>query len=330
MELRTAKLSDRRQPATRRRWVALALTVMLLATLVAPATAAGKPFPEQIPLPVPFEPSGFRPEGITIGFGTQFFVGSIPTGAIYTGDLRTGEGELLVEPQEGRAAIGMKVDERSGYLFVAGGPTGMAFVYDARTGANIAEYLLDAEAPRFINDVALTQDAAYFTNSNEAEIYRLPLGAQGRPVEGAVVETIPLTGEWQQIPNAFNANGIVATPGGQWLIIVNSTEGALFRVDPETGAAIRIDVDYSFASGDGLWLQGHTLWVVQNRLNQVAVVQLNANFSTGTVVDTITSPLFDVPTTIAPFGNAFYAVNARFTTPPTPDTAYNIVRFEKK
>ena len=34
----------------------------------------------------------------------------------------------------------------------------------------------------------------------------------------------------------------------------------------------------------------------------------------------------DVPTTIASFGNALYAVNARFTTPPAPTTTYNIVR----
>src|SRR3954471_9036096 len=30
------------------------------------------------------------------------------------------------------------------------------------------------------------------------------------------------------------------------------------------------------------------------------------------------------PTTIAAFGNALYAVNARFTTPPTPDTTHRI------
>jgi hypothetical protein len=66
--------------------------------------------------------------------------------------------------------------------------------------------------------------------------------------------------------------------------------------------------------------------VVQNRLNQIAVVTLAPDLSSGTVVDNITSPNFDVPTTVASFGNALYAVNARFSTPATPSTSYSIVR----
>lgn len=70
-------------------------------------------------------PDGFQPEGIAVGTGTTFYVGSIPTGAVYRGDLRTGEGEVLVPAQTGRAAIGLKYHERAGLLFVAGGPTVM-------------------------------------------------------------------------------------------------------------------------------------------------------------------------------------------------------------
>jgi hypothetical protein len=43
-------------------------------------------------------------------------------------------------------------------------------------------------------------------------------------------------------------------------------------------------------------------------------------------MNTITSPLFRIPTTIAQFDNALYAVNARFDVAPTPDTEYEIVR----
>ena len=73
-------------------------------------------------------------------------------------------------------------------------------------------------------------------------------------------------------------------------------------------------------------LQGKTLYVVQNRLNQIAVIALDSDYSLGTIENIITSPLFRVPTTITLFGNSLYAVNARFGTPPTPDTDYNVVR----
>jgi hypothetical protein len=56
------------------------------------------------------------------------------------------------------------------------------------------------------------------------------------------------------------------------------------------------------------------------------VVELNPDLTAGTIVDTITSSSFDVPTTIARFGNALYAVNARFTTPPSPSTEYSVVQ----
>ena len=64
----------------------------------------------------------------------------------------------------------------------------------------------------------------------------------------------------------------------------------------------------------------------QNFLNQIAVVNLSQDLSKGPIVDRMTSPHFDIPSTVAAFGNGLYAVNARFSTPPTPDTEYAIVR----
>jgi hypothetical protein len=79
-------------------------------------------------------------------------------------------------------------------------------------------------------------------------------------------------------------------------------------------------------AGDGLLLDGRTLYVMRNRLNEIAVVELDRTLTSGEVVDTITDPDFRVPTTIAGFGNSLYAVNARFGTDPTPDTEYEVVR----
>ena len=302
-----------------RRSLAAFLLILLSVALIAAAPAQA--FPEVIPLP-----DGFQPEGIAVGTGSTFYVGSIPTGAIYRGDLRTGEGEVLVPAQPGRAAIGLKYDERTGLLFVAGGPTGYAYIYDGQIGANVAEIQLTT-ATSFINDVVITRDAAYFTNSSQPILYRVPLENNGELPATPTVEEIPLSGDYQFVPNAFNANGIAATPNGKTLIIVNSADGALYNVDPATGVATRIDLGgAAVPNGDGILLQGKTLYVVQNRLNQIAVVELNPQLTEGTITETITSPNFRVPTTIARFGNALYAVNARFGTPPTPDTEYEVVR----
>jgi hypothetical protein len=111
------------------------------------------------------------------------------------------------------------------------------------------------------------------------------------------------------------------------LIIVNFAEGALYLVDATDGAATRLDLGSdSVPNGDGILLLGKTLYVVHNFLNQVAVVQLSADFTSGEVVNRISSSAFHVPTTIAVFGGALYAVNARFDTPPTPNTDYDVVR----
>jgi sugar lactone lactonase YvrE len=303
----------------RQRSLLVLLLIALGVTMIAAAPAQA--FPDVIPLP-----NGFQPEGIAVGKGSTFYVGSIPTGAIYRGDLRTGEGAVLVAAQSGRAAIGLKYDERTGLLFVAGGPTGFAYIYNGETGENVAEIRLTT-ADSFINDVVITKDAAYFTNSRQRILYRVPLENNGDLPASPSVDEITLTGDYVFTPDAFNANGIAATPNGKTLFIVNSVDGVLYSVDPDSGAATRIDLDgASVPNGDGILLQGKTLYVVQNRLNQIAVVELSSDFTEGNIVDTITSPAFRVPTTIARFGNALYAVNARFGTPPTPDTEYEVVR----
>ncbi len=66
---------------------------------------------------------------------------------------------------------------------------------------------------------------------------------------------------------------------------------------------------------------------MQNRLNQVAVVTLDQAGTRGRLVRTITSPDFDVPSTVAASGRDLYLPNARFTATGDPDTlAYSINR----
>ena len=290
-----------------------AATTLLLVPAAAPAHSPGHSvFPRLIALP-----DGWQPEGIDIKH-KSFYVGSIPTGAVYRGDVRTGQGAPLVPAHAGRAAIGLKVHHKQ--LWVAGGPTGKAFVYDARTGADVAEYALTTETA-FINDVAIGRREAYFTNSRAAEVLAVPL-------RGGPVRPIAIGGDFVQTggPTANNLNGL-AVAGHHTLILVQSNTGRLFAADTRTGVARAIDLGRAdVLNGDGILLRGRTLFVVQNRLNQIAVIHLSRDLARGTVVRAITDPAFDVPTTIAASHKHLYAVNARFgTTDPQP-AKYNVVR----
>src|SRR6186997_270141 len=161
---------------TRNSWRRSIIVLLLLTFgLMTMGAAPAQVFPDVIPLP-----NGWQPEGIAVGNGTTFYVGSIPTGAVYRGDLRTGKGTTLVQGASGRAAIGVEFDR--GRLFVAGGSTGKGFVYDARTGALVRELQLAiGGGATFVNDVVVTKRAAWFTDSNRAVLYRLPLTKNGRP-----------------------------------------------------------------------------------------------------------------------------------------------------
>ena len=295
----------------------LILFVAALAALAAPAALAKATYPETIPLP-----NGFAPEGIAIGNGNTFYVGSIPTGAVYTGNLRTGSGRILVPGAAGRAATGLEHDR--GRLWVSGAGTGKAFVYNARTGSLLREYVLATGGGTFVNDVVVTKKAAYFTDSMRPVIYRIALSRNGAP-GGAT--TIPLSGDYAHVAGQFNLNGIDAVPSGKTLLTVQSVTGLLFRLDPGTGATRRVDLGgYVLEGGDGLLLHGRTLYVVQNRLNKIAVFRLTGDLRRGTLTRTITDPDFDVPTTIDRLGSRIYAVNARFGTATPTDQSYDVVK----
>jgi hypothetical protein len=308
--------------------ILIAISVLLFAAVAVPAAAEqGKKGkrkghgPEVIQLP-----AGFQPEGITTGKRGSFFVGSIPTGDIYGGSLRTGQGRIVVDAPDDRSAIGIKIDRR-GRIFVAGGnnigkPKGL-WVYDARTGGQVASYPIATAG--FINDVVLTRRAAYFTDSLMPVLYKIPIARNG---DLGALETIPIdvpytTGE-------FNVNGIEAAKGGNTLIVVNSFTGKLFTIDPRTGDSEEIDLGGgNVQRGDGILLKGRTLYVVQNTLDRVTPVKLSRDLEEGEIKESITSTKFNVPTTIARSRGRLYVVNAKFNR-PNPDNSYEVVRVPKK
>lgn len=272
-------------------------------------------------------PAGFQPEGIAIGGKPIAYLGSLATGDIYAANLRTGNGKVISKGP-GTPSVGMKVDDR-GRLFVAGGPAGDGRLVDVSTGKVLQTWTfatdpIDADHPTFVNDVVLTERFAWFTESMRPVLYGVPIASDGTVGGQGDIVRLPLSGEWEQVVG-FNANGIARTPDGDALIVVNTMTGRLYRVNPHTGNARKVDLGGdTLVNGDGILLMGRTLYVVQNFDNKVAKVALSRDGFAGRVGRSVSSPDFDVPTTVAVFGQWLYLPNARLSTPPTPTTPYSV------
>lgn len=300
------------------------------------ATALKSVFPDILPLP-----TGFQPEGIAIGYQNDFYVGSLVSGAIYKGNVLTGEGDVFITPSMPLQAVGLAFDKRSGYLFVSGGLTGTAAVYDTKTGAMVQIFAIGPPEVTFINDVVVTRDAAYFTDSFSRVLYKIPLKKNGRLADIDSAVPILMTGflmeprpEIPQFPFPIYANGIDATPSGHKLIVANLLRGELYVVDPDTGDASHIDIGGDpVLFADGILLDGKYLYVVQNLANQIAVIQMGKDFTSGRLVDAIIDPNFGIPSTIDEKGNYLYAVNAHFNLAPpdqiSPDVEFEVVKVRK-
>lgn len=286
-----------------------------------------RPFPTTIPLP-----DGFFPEGITID-GRTAYVGSLIDGAIQKQNLRTGRSrQFAPSPGDGKIAVGMDVDRRGRLWVAGGGPQESApavaagfRVYDTRTG----KLLIDRTLPRagFLNDVIVTRRAAWFTDSFFPRLIRVPLGRHGRIGRP---EFVSLAGDWEQVPGAFNANGIVATRGDRHLIVAQSTapdvEGAaLYRVranrKADTLRARRIRLSGTLAGADGLVLVGRTLYSVAGA-SGVVKLRLSPWLRRARIVDTLTVPNAVTPTTADVFGPRLYVVDAKFPLFGQPDVPF--------
>ena len=271
------------------------------------------PFPEVIKVP-----NGFQPEGVVRGHGSTAYVGSLLSESIYKVDLRSGEGSLLVNKASTNPVVGIAYDSRSNFLFTAGGPLGSVSVFDAANGDKMAQFDFASQGT-FINDGVVTPNAAYFTDSFAQVIYRIPLSKNGRLPASNEVETIPLTGDFVSVAGNFNSNGVEKGKKKDHLYLVNSATGKLYDVDGLTGKTIEVKIkNGNVISGDGLRLHENKLYVAQNFLNQVTELALDDVGMNATVTQVIANPNFRIPTTLASFGDALYAINARFDVAPPP------------
>jgi len=289
----------------------LGLTLLGLLVASGPGASAASPKNDVIVLP-----GASSTEGVAVGRGSTFYAGDLFRGDIFRGDLQRGTAALFIDAPDGRMATGMKVDQACGLLFVAGASTGQAYVYSTATGATVQVYqLADTAAATFINDVTITREGAWFTDSAQPKLYFVPLGP-GETLGAA--HTLVLSGPAAATSAAFNLNGIASTPNGETLIVAHSGTGLLYTVSPRTGASAAI-AGVSVPNVDGILFEAGRLFAVQNIDNKVAVIKLSSDLSSGSIEQFITSPNFRVPTTVARHGEQLALANSHFDSgiPPT-------------
>ena len=270
--------------------------------------------------------TGSMPEGISAGPGSTFFAGARSDGAVYVGDAATGSLRTLVRGRSGEVAVGLLHDPVTQRLWVAGGATGDVTAYDARTGKVL--YEVSAGGGRFLNDVAITRDAVYVTDSRRAELVVVPTPGGALPAKGTV-RTLRVTGDYVQ-PSGFGLNGVRVLPSGELLVV---SGGVLYAVDTATGVADRLEQSgRALTAGDGLVLDGSTLYVVNGYGgDEVAVLRLAPDGGSTQAVGLLTDAELDRPTTGALVGGDLYVVNGRFGTLATqPDAPVYVTRLSTK
>lgn len=262
----------------------------------------------------------FFPEGIAYNANTGiFYTGSTSNGDIVQVNVQTGAASLFAAgAKHGRTfCTGMKLDEKS-RLWVCGGSQGLIQVLD-KDGNLLKSWDVKAlYGGLFINDCIINDGYIYFTDSQVKKIYRAKT-TEAQP--GNLEEWLAFTD--QQIPyvTGTNANGIELTPDKKSLIIVISNSGKLFKVNIATKAISEILLNTTVPSGDGILLDGTTLYVSRNATGLIFPVKLNSDVTQGIVGNGFGENLM-INTTLAKAGKYLLVVNAQFNrrTGPIPPT----------
>ncbi|MGW4520360.1 hypothetical protein [Amycolatopsis sp. NPDC004378] len=292
-----------------RRILALPFALLLLTLAVAaPATAATR---------VIVLPGARSAEGITAAGGGEYYTGDLVAGTIFREDLGRGTAERFIEAPPGTTAAGVDLDRRHDLLFVAGGNGGKAYVYNVRTKTKVADFTFGDPRTSYVNDVVVTPQGAWFTDSYHPQLFFVPdaAGVLGTP------RTLPLSGPGAGgSPGNFFMNDVIATPSGDTLLVAATTPGKVYTIDPRTGVSKEI-AGVNSPSVVSLVLEGNRLWAVQldDRITRWC---LDGDLSHGTAAGTITDPLFDQPVSAIKVGNRLAVVNSHIYSgyPPTSPT----------
>jgi hypothetical protein len=309
---------------TRSAWKAgLAVIVSLAATLVVgtPPAAAGQGARPSVVYTLDDSAHG-NPEGVASD-GRHFFVGATGDGTIYRGTLGDRTVHTFIPGATGRASVGMKVAK--GKLYVAGGPTGNIYVYDVRHPRR-APITLATGPGGFLNDLVVTaRGDVYVTDSFRPTLWHV---AADQLKPGGTVDGIDVSVDIPYTAGAFNLNGIVKFRGGRELIVVNTSDGKLYRIQVHAHGAPRImAVDApALVGGDGMIVDRGQLVVVRGNPASLTFLDLGDRRTEASIDRVVTDATLRGPSTVAAAAGRYLVVNADFTTSTTPFTVTGLAR----
>jgi outer membrane protein assembly factor BamB len=296
--------------------------------------------------PPPDPSDALYPEGIAADNESgDFYVSSVADGSIYRGNVSSSNPAELFLPggpneKDGRdQATGLKLD--NGRLFVAGDGTGKVFIYNASSGDLIRSFEAQGEdtpRPIFLNDLAINPQThdAFITDSFVPILWRVPAEeVNNSSTPGKLEPWLDLSRTPIHFREGFNLNGIVATPGGRYLLTVQSNTGKLYRIDTQTEQVTPVDLEGAkLTQGDGMVLTGNTLYVIRNQgfkntiRGFVTKISLDGSFKSGEVKGNTSVPspeAQDFPTTAALVGGRLLVVNSQFAEEGPADPDPNVV-----
>ncbi|MFC3127498.1 SMP-30/gluconolactonase/LRE family protein [Pseudoroseomonas globiformis] len=252
------------------------------------------------------------PEGIAYNSAGVYYVASAADGAVTRVNLDDNTATLLVPggrlaPAGDRdfpVALGIKLDE-SDRLWITGGVRGDLHIIDAQSGRTVISLAKPDGPASLLNDLALTQDAAYITDSSRPVLWRVNRSG------GEIGALEP----WLELETAIpysegpNLNGIVATPDGSTLVAVQMNTGFLWTIDVAERTATRIDLGGALLrGGDGLVLDGQRLYATLQDTHEVVAIDLAPGFVSGTIVGRLQDERFAAPATAFVEAGKLYVV----------------------
>jgi hypothetical protein len=264
------------------------------------------------------------PEGIAADPETrQFYVGSATDGTIFRGSLAEPHIKPLIPAGANgcTSALGLAID-RAGRLVVAGGSTGWAFVYDndcqlvAKAKSDLYLQLVKSARlpPAMLNSVAVAGEVAYFTDSIRPVLFRFSFGSS-EPLEPwiGLRDSAIHYAYGDDLPASVNLNGIVASNDERFLLAVQSNSGAIFRMSINDRTVDVIDLNGDLVvGGDGLALDGATLYVIRAGPEQIIPIELSEDLTRGRVGKFSQQYDLRLPTSAAIAGRKLLIVESQF------------------
>jgi sugar lactone lactonase YvrE len=268
-----------------------------------------------------FEAPYLYPEGVAFNSKTNlFYVSSVTTGTIGSVD-RNGKYKVLYKDSLLKSSFGMKLDRKGDHLWVCISDPNYSIYSDSATFKKMARLIsinltlekkiADVDLSKFIegkhfaNDLTLDDEGnIYITDSYSPVIYKVDARGQAN----IFTQSELFKGE------DVGLNGIVFHPG-QFLLVANSRDGAIFKVDiKDPNKITKVKINTFFPGADGLLLDDqNNLVLIQNRgVNKAFQLTSNDNWESAQIKSfTIAEDRFQYPTTGVMQNGNIYLLNSK-------------------